>query len=75
MPQEPIWRWFFGAIALGLLLAVIDVAGRSVQAIRQYGLRLWVRSLFQMEIESLKMLTVVLILLAALIIHSIRKAG
>jgi hypothetical protein len=75
LPHERAWRWFFGAIALGLLLASADAVGRSISAIRRYGFNLWFRSLFQVEIESLRTLGVLLLLVAALLFVAIRGAG
>lgn len=75
LPHERAWRWFFGAIAVGLLLAAADTIGRSITAIRKYGLGLWFRSLFQVEIESLRTLGVLLLLVAAMLFAAIRRAG
>ena len=75
LPHDRAWRWFFGAIALGILLAAADAVGRSISAIRQYGFRLWFRSLFQVEVESLRTLGVLLLAIAAMLFVAIRGAG
>ena len=72
LPHERAWRWFFGALAFGLLLLAADALGRSIYAIRKYGFRLWLRSLFQMEPENFRVIGVLLLLVIATMLMWVR---
>jgi hypothetical protein len=75
LPQERAARWFFGAFAFGLLLLVGDAAGRSLYAIRRYGFKLWIRSVFTMEPEQFRIIGVLVLLVVAMTLMWLRGGG
>jgi hypothetical protein len=75
LPHERAWRWFFGALAFGLLLLAADAVGRSVYAIRKYGFRTWIRSLFKVEPEHFRVIGVLILLVVATLLMWLRGGG
>lgn len=75
LPHDRAWRWFLGAIAFGLTLLAADAVGRSIYAIRRYGFRSWIRSLFRMEPENFRTIGVLALLTIALMLMYLRWAG
>jgi len=72
IPNEPLWRWFFGAFAVGLLCLAGAAVGRAVYTIRQYGLLAYLRSTFRIEPENLRIFAVLLLLALAMMLMYMR---
>ncbi len=75
MPNEPIWKWFFGALAVGFLCLAGAALGRTVYTIRQYGLLAYLRSTFRVEPENFRLIAVLLLLAIAMMLMYTRGGG
>lgn len=75
LPADRAWRWFFGALAFGLLWLAADAVGRSIYAIRQYGFKIWIKSVFSMEAEHFRIIGVLILLVVAMTLMWLRGGG
>lgn len=75
IPSEPIWKWFFGALAAGFLCLMAAGVGGAIFAIRAYGFRGWLRSVFRIEPENFRIIGVLALLAVAMMLMYMRGAG
>lgn len=66
IPQDRVWKWFFGALAFGFAWLALEAVARAIFAIRNYGFRAYARSVFRMEPENFRIFGVLALIAVAM---------
>jgi hypothetical protein len=66
LPRDGPVRWIAGALAFGLLWLAGEAVARAVFAIRTYGVRAYLRSVFRFDLENFRIIGVLALLAAAM---------
>ena len=75
IPHDPLWKWFFGAFAMALLILAGAALGRSIYTVRQYGLSAYLRSVFRIDPENFRIFAVLGFLAVAAMLMYLRGGG
>jgi hypothetical protein len=75
IPRDPLWKWLFGALALGLLCLAGAALGRAIYTVRQYGLSAYLRSVIRIDPENFRVFAVLGLLAIGVMLMYLRGGG